>query len=502
MAANSIQQALDAASRGDVVFVGEGQYASGRRFLSGEQTMNRIVIDRPVTVVGAGNPLKTVIHGEWDGALNAVRCASISGGGRLSNVTLTDGYAAAFVSVDDGDGGGARLRDGVLSGCRVVGNMAAGQGGGVSARGESRVVDSVIAGNQAAGGGGLYLAEAVARSCVVEDNTADLGGGVLLQDGRLERSIVRRNMAGFDGGGVFAPVSAGASIVNCVVAWNESNGVGGGISAAEICTIEHCTIADNRAVIGSGGVVSYGPGVSASRSILFGNELLEGMDPQFEGVDLVVEGCLLPYDHPGNIAGNPFFRGPDDYHLEAGSPGIDALPGPRRLSVTAAFEPVEEDIEGVPRPLDGNADGQAEPDTGAFEFLNPGADSDGDGLLDGWEYDSGLSPVSATGDDGADGDPDGDGMDNKGEYAADTDPGNADSLLRILGITREGAEVHVVVQGGINASRTLLVAPEMAGDITAWQGVATSLPPTQVTNVLVHPAAVDGVQFYRIRAKR
>ena len=43
-------------------------------------------------------------------------------------------------------------------------------------------------------------------------------------------------------------------------------------------------------------------------------------------------------------------------------------------------------------------------------------DTDGDGLPDGWEVQNGLSPVSATGGDGADGDPDGDGFSNLQEY--------------------------------------------------------------------------------------
>ena len=43
-------------------------------------------------------------------------------------------------------------------------------------------------------------------------------------------------------------------------------------------------------------------------------------------------------------------------------------------------------------------------------------DTDGDGLPDGWEVQNGLSPLSATGDDGADGDPDGDEFPNLEEY--------------------------------------------------------------------------------------
>ena len=54
-------------------------------------------------------------------------------------------------------------------------------------------------------------------------------------------------------------------------------------------------------------------------------------------------------------------------------------------------------------------------------------DTDGDGMPDGWEMANGLDPTSATGDDGASGDPDNDGLTNAQERQLGTDPQIADT---------------------------------------------------------------------------
>ena len=79
-------------------------------------------------------------------------------------------------------------------------------------------------------------------------------------------------------------------------------------------------------------------------------------------------------------------------------------------------------------PSDGGADWDGDGLTNSEE-QNHGtnmnnADSDGDGLPDGWEVSNGLNPTNG-GD--ANADPDGDGLTNAQEYATGTNPNNADT---------------------------------------------------------------------------
>jgi hypothetical protein len=83
----------------------------------------------------------------------------------------------------------------------------------------------------------------------------------------------------------------------------------------------------------------------------------------------VISGdCNFANPPPNSIdaftVGAPQFAGPGDYHLLAGSPAIDVGD-----PLTAALP--TEDYDGAPRPVDGNADGIARRDMGAFEYQPP-----------------------------------------------------------------------------------------------------------------------------------
>ena len=115
----------------------------------------------------------------------------------------------------------------------------------------------------------------------------------------------------------------------------------------------------------------------------------------------------------GNRAEDPRFE--TGFRLPPGSPLIDA--GTNVASV-AAFA----------RALEGNGSGSPMPDIGAHEFLLATADSNDDGIPDGWMDRYGLDPLDTAA--GAL-DLDSDGHTTAQEWTADTNPAMAASVLRL-----------------------------------------------------------------------
>jgi 1,4-alpha-glucan branching enzyme len=120
----------------------------------------------------------------------------------------------------------------------------------------------------------------------------------------------------------------------------------------------------------------------------------------------------------------------------------------------------------------------------------PDLDSDGDGLLNGWEQTYFGDAVSAS----ATGDNDNDGMNNLQEQLADTAPNSASSMLRFTDIQVAGANLTLQWQGGQSARQIIQESASLHG---AWSPIFTNQPPTAVTNSIVIPVTTQ--RFYRIQ---
>jgi len=98
-------------------------------------------------------------------------------------------------------------------------------------------------------------------------------------------------------------------------------------------------------------------------------------------------------------------------------------------------------------------------------------------------------------------DSDNDGMKNSDEYVADTNPTNANSVLRLQGLKITEFGMHIEWQGGVQARQIL----ERANDLTdpdTWQPILTNDPPTGIQEEYLDAPPNPGPPFYRITVER
>jgi hypothetical protein len=224
-AARVIQDAVDAAAAGDEIVVTNGVYDAGGRAVGTNALVNRVAVDKSLTLRSVKGPQFKVIQGyQVPGTTNGdggIRCLYLANGASLSGFTLTTGATRT-------------------------------QGDYVHER----------------CGGGLWCesTNTLVSNCVIVDNSAYyFGGGAY--SGTLKNCTLNRNAVSENGGG-----GGGACICtlnNCALTGNSAS-YGGGANG---CTLNNCTLTGNSAV-GSGGGACGG---TLNNSIVYYNSaLLEG----------------------------------------------------------------------------------------------------------------------------------------------------------------------------------------------------------------------------------
>lgn len=321
-AATSIQEAIAAAApAGTVIWVTNGTYSTGtvEDPLAGR---SRLALTNVVKVSSVHGAAVTIIEGGSDN----VRCAWVGDGSVLDGFTLTGGVSSSTGRSWDGGGVWCDSTNAIVRRSVIARNTANGSGGGVF-------------------GGTL-------EQCLIRDNRCcNVGGGAY--SSVLRRCRIVGNQSG-SGGGVYE-----GTLNNCLVFGNSASGEGGG---AAYSTLSDCTVVANSAGVQGGGVVGGG----FRGCIVYSNKAPDRPNHDIHGhwSWLYAEfSCTSPSPPgPGNIDADPAFVSLDtgDFRLRPGSPCTDA--GTNRVDLAAV------DLLGGLRIQDGNGDGTARVDMGAFEF--------------------------------------------------------------------------------------------------------------------------------------
>jgi len=374
-AARTIQDAVDVSANGDTVRVNNGFYNGGGASSNG---LNRVLANKSIAIESVNGAEHTTITGATGTnkfGEASVRCVSLTGNSTIKGFTLTDGYGSS--------GGGVLCESvsNIVSDCIITGNSAEDFGGGMR---YGTLNNSLVNNNESTlNGGGID--HVTANNSIISNNLSKVdGGGAAF--GTVNDCIITRNTSRNNGGGMTAGTANRSVIVD-----NFSTFVGGGTC---VVTANNCLITDNISLKKGGGMW----GGEAHNCVIYGNAsnddgggvydlthvknsiILANTGPYYQNISTcsdVTYSCSTAPDIAGGVDGcitnDPMFViAGTDFHLQTNSPCIDA----------GSATGLADDLDGISRPLDGDADGHSYIDMGTYEFSNPAADSDGDNASD------------------------------------------------------------------------------------------------------------------------
>lgn len=296
----------------------------------------------------------------------------------IEGLTLTGGS-------DDSGGGIINAERLTLNEIVLTGNTAtgSGEGGGINMPGSFaflELINSTVSNNTAANrGGGIIMNGAIItlQGSSIINNVAleNGGGGIMNRNGTLVivNSTIAGNTAQTYGGGISQFGSATTALTNSTISGNSAAKGGGGSFDQGTVALANVTIADNTAATGAG--LYQQTGMNLSNTVIANNA---GEDCTFrfepfitaENLNSLIGDGSCEAGSIGLLTGDPLLGPLQDnggsmltHSILAGSPLIDA--GDDTACAALATDQV-----GMPRSIDGDADGITACDIGALEFID------------------------------------------------------------------------------------------------------------------------------------
>ncbi|MGH9458687.1 MAG: Ig-like domain-containing protein, partial [Thermoanaerobaculia bacterium] len=292
-------------------------------------------------------------------------------------------------------------------------NGAAPDGGAVRISGTVVLQNSVVANNVATNDGGALFMEPTSGLDVlgstIEGNTAGLFGGAIAMRSNwgvpgltIDHSTIRNNTTAANGGAIHSAGSDPIAVTNSTLSGNQASGGDGGglyLGGSGSALIDNSTLSGNAALFNGGGVVASVAPLSILNSTFAENSAgSNGGAIHSGGAVDAVNAIFANSTSGGNCSGNTFGSGGNNLSSDSscgfsGSGNLtltDPLLGPLQnnggqtdthalLSGSPAIDAGDDaaadgvDQRGFSRPVDGDQDGTATTDIGAFEYV-PSAD--------------------------------------------------------------------------------------------------------------------------------
>jgi hypothetical protein len=333
--------------------------------------------------------------------LSVTNGSSSEAGGILTHVAATtidnctiSGNHATFAGGVENQGGGVGTL--TMNNCTISGNSAEGYAGGISAKGVVTLNNCTVSGNSALYGGGMVSEQSgrvTLNNCTVSGNSAEQGGGILNNERKVlvvNSSTISGNTASGNGGGISNQIGT-ITLVNSTLSGNSASSAGGGIVSSGTIHTSHddgngnqvpdtiypeliltnATISGNTSSDGGGILVGSGT-ASPLNTIIAGNSATSTGPDIFGAMDSQGHNII------GNTSGN---SGWIDSDLQNEDPELGPLQdngGPAETMAIACGSPALDagdntdapgtDQRGEDRVVDGDCDGTATIDIGAYEF--------------------------------------------------------------------------------------------------------------------------------------